>query len=240
MRISNRPVSTIRLSPTGGVTVSHAVRRLTATVALSIATLGVSALATSPASAASQPNPSVAPAPPSTNVQISQVSTQGLGGSLDEFVELQNVQASPLDISGYTVYACSQSGQQILLATIPQGTILQGTTPSPEVNTGRYYLLANAVGYNRVTPPDQLYTGDIQRLGGVLLRGTPNLLNPQGARIDSVGFAVGNACTETAPAPAQSIIFIDQSDVRLGMIDTNVNTFDFTLVSPAFPRNSSF
>src|SRR5262249_25074761 len=130
--------------------------------------------------------------------------------------------------------------QQILLATIPQGTILQGTTPSPEVTTGRYYLLANAAGYSRVTPPDQLYSGDIQRLGGVLLRGVPSQLNPQGARIDSVGFSVGNLCTETAPAPAQSSSFIDQSDVRLGMIDTNVNAFDFALVSPAFPRNSSF
>ncbi len=217
---------------------SHAVRRLTATVALSIATLGLSALATSPANAAS--DPSVAPAPPSNSVQISQVATQGQGGSLDEFVELQNVQATPLDISGYTVWACSQSGQQILLATIPQGTILQGTIPNPQVNTGRYYLLANATGYNRATPPDQLYSGDIQRLGGVLLRGTPNQLNPQGARIDSVGFSVSSSCTENAPAPAQSNIFIDQSDVRLGMIDTNVNAFDFALVSPAFPRNSSF
>jgi hypothetical protein len=206
-------------------------------VALSIATLGVSALATSPANAA---DPSIAPAPPSTTVQISQVSTQGPGGSLDEFVELHNVQASPLDISGYTVWSCPQSGPQILLATIPQGTILQGTTPDPTVTTGQYYLLANAGGYNRATPPDQLYSGDIQRLGGVQLRGASSSLNPQGARLDSVGFSVGNLCTETAPAPAQSISPIDQSDVRLGMIDTNVNAFDFALVSPAFPRNSSF
>jgi len=225
--------------------VIHRVRRIAAGAALSFLALGLSGLATSPTSAAPDGPKLVPPAPPATSVQLSQVSTQGPGGVADEFVELQNVQEMALDISSYTLWGCTQTGQQILLATIPQGTILQGTTVDPNVETGRYYLAANANGYSRTTPPDQLYTGDIQRLGGVLVRGVPTASNPQGAKIDAVGFSPANPCTETAPAPAQTMATpgggsADQSVVRFGAIDTNINAFDFTLVSPAFPRNSSF
>jgi hypothetical protein len=205
----------------------------------SVAALGLSVLVTNPAQAATDPGPFVAPPPASTTVQISQVSTQGPGGTLDEFVEIQNVQAAPLDISGYSIWACTATNQQVLLATIPSGVLLNGSTADPNVETGRYYLLANEAGYSRNTPPDQVYSGDIQRTGGVMLRGAPTAAQPLGARIDMIGFSVGNACTESSPAVPQTG-FTDASNVRHGNVDTNVNAFDFTLVSPSFPRNSSF
>ena len=218
---------------------SRALRRMATTVAFSVVALGLSVLVTNPAQAATDPGPFVAPPPISTTIQLSQVSTQGPGGTQDEFVELQNVQAEPLDISGYSIWACTATNQQVLLATIPSGIVLNGTTPDPNVETGRYYLLANAAGYSRNTPPDQLYSGDIQRTGGVMLRGVPTATSPLGPRIDMLGFSVGNACTENSPAVAQTG-FADASNVRHGNVDTNVNAFDFTLVSPSFPRNSSF
>jgi hypothetical protein len=215
--------------------VSHRVRRLASAAALTLALAGLSALASSPARA-----DTVEPmqAAPSSTVLVSQVSTQGPGGIMDEFIELQNVQSTPFDISGYSVWSCTATGQQSLLATVPAGTVLQGTEAEPNAETGRFYLLAN-VNYSRAVPPDQTYTGDVQRLGGVLLRAAPTPSAPLGARIDSVGFTRFNPCTETAPAVAQTG-FADQSNIRFFGVDTNVNAFDFTLISPAFPRNSTF
>jgi hypothetical protein len=215
--------------------VSHRVRRVASVAALTLAMAGLSALATSPANAATIEPMQQAP---SSTVLISQVSTQGPAGILDDFVELQNVQASPLDISGFSIWSCTATGQQTLLATIPVGTVLQGTNENPNAETGRFYLLAN-VNYSRAVPPDQSYSGDVQRQGGVLLRGAPTPSSPLGARIDSVGFTRFNPCTETAPAPAQTG-FADQSVIRFAGVDTNVNAFDFTLISPSFPRNSTF
>jgi hypothetical protein len=215
--------------------VSHRVRRLASVAALTLAMAGVSALAAGPASAeTSEPMQQA----PSTTVLVSQVSTQGPAGIMDEFIELQNVQSTPINISGYSVWACSATGQQVLLATIPVGTVLQGTEAQPGAETGRFYLLAN-VNYSRAVPPDQSYTGDVQRQGGVLLRAAPSPSNPLGARVDSVGFSRFNPCTETAPAPAQTG-FADQSVIRFAGVDTNVNAFDFTLIAPSFPRNSTF
>ncbi|OLE26160.1 MAG: hypothetical protein AUG44_13875 [Actinobacteria bacterium 13_1_20CM_3_71_11] len=177
---------------------SHRVRRLASVAALSIAVAGVSALAASPANAGT--SAPLQPAPASTSVLISQVSTQGPAGIMDEFIELQNVQSTPLNISGYSIWACSATGQQTILATVPVGTVLQGTESQPGAENGRFYLLANA---------------------------------------NSVGFTRFNPCTETAPAPAQTG-FADQSVIRFAGVDTNVNAFDFTLIAPSFPRNSTF
>ena len=97
---------------------SHALRRIAATVGFSVAVLGLSVMATQPAQAASDPGPFVTPPPISNTIQISQVSTQGPGGTQDEFVEIQNVQAQPLDISGWSIWACTATNQQVQLAVI--------------------------------------------------------------------------------------------------------------------------
>jgi len=205
------------------------VRRLAAVGTLSIAVAGLFALTASPANAASA-TPQIQ-LPPSTTAAISQVSTQGPGGPLDEFVELQNVSASPLDISGWTVFSCSASGALTRLATVLPGTVLEPATPTQGAEVGSFYLLANVAQYSRGTIPDQTMTGNILNNGGVLLR------NAQGVRIDSVGFSANNQCTQSVPAPQQTT-FADQSDIRVS--NTGVNGIDFRLITPAFPRNSSF
>ncbi|GAB1692330.1 lamin tail domain-containing protein [Krasilnikovia sp. M28-CT-15] len=207
-------------------------RRLAALGTLPLAVGAAMALTVAPASAA----PLVPPAPTS-NMVISQVSTQGPGGVTDEFVELRNIGEQSMDISNFTIWNCNNSGLHTLLATIPAGTILSGSEEQ-QPETGQYYLLA-AQGYERLTPPDLTYNGNIARTGGVLMRGAPTDENALGARIDSVGFSANNICTETAPAPAQNNTFADQSVLRVADRDTNNNAFDFRKVAPAMPRNSS-
>jgi hypothetical protein len=209
----------------------HRVRRLAAAGALSIAIAGLSGLMASPAHAAVEP----AALRPSTTAVISQVSTQGPAGIRDEFIELQNVRRTPLNIGGYTVWSCSNTGQLTLLATIPPNTVLQGSTPRPGSETGSFYLLAD-IDYSRATVPDQVYNGDVQRTGGVLLRSRPTATNPMGARLDAVGFSRFNQCTQTLPAQAQTG-FADQSNFRVS--NTGNNAFDFVRISPALPRNST-
>ncbi|MEU7904983.1 lamin tail domain-containing protein [Actinoplanes sp. NPDC049118] len=210
---------------------SHTTRRLATLGTLPLAAGAALALTVTPAAAA----PLVPPAPASTMV-ISQVSTQGPAGTTDEFVELHNLGEQSMDISNFSVWSCSNSGQHILLATVPAGTILAGSEEQ-QPETGQFYLLA-AQGYERLTPPDQAYNGNIARTGGVLLRGAPSAENPTGARVDSVGFSSANPCTETAAAPAQSTDFADQSAFRVADQDTNNNAFDFRRIAPAMPRNS--
>ncbi|MEV4640615.1 lamin tail domain-containing protein [Actinoplanes sp. NPDC049548] len=211
---------------------SHTTRRLAALGTLTLAAGATAALIMAPANAA----PLVPPAPAS-NLVISQVSTQGPGGATDEFVEIHNLGENSMDISNYSVWSCTNSGTQVLLGVLPSGTVLSGTEDQqPEV--GQFYLLAGQ-DYSRITPPDQTYSGNIARTGGVLLRGAPQAGNPTGARIDSVGFSSANPCTETAAAPAQSTTFMDQAALRVSDQDTNNNAFDFRRISPAMPRNSS-
>ena len=211
---------------------SHTTRRLAALGTLTLAAGATAALIMAPANAA----PLVPPAPASDLV-ISQVSTQGPGGATDEFVEIHNLGEDSMDISNFSVWSCTNSGTQVLLGTVPSGTVLSGSEEQ-QPETGQFYLLAGQ-DYERLTPPDQTYNGNIARTGGVLLRGVPQTSNPLGARIDSVGFSSANPCTETAPAPAQSIDFTDQAALRVNDRDTNNNAFDFRRVAPAMPRNSS-
>jgi hypothetical protein len=208
-------------------------------VALPIAALGLSTLTVVPAFAAAPIPQNAESHPVCTTICFGQVSTQGPGGAQDEFIELENIGPSPVDISGYTVSACPVAGPPELLAAIPSGTSVQGTIIDPNAVTGRFYLLANLQGSTRSTPPDQLYSRDVQRLGGLQLRSAPTPSNPRGTIVDSIGFTVGNQCTETMPAPSQSPAFVDQSVLRVAG-DTNVNAFDFVLISPSMPRNSSF
>jgi len=193
--------------------------------------LGVSGLAASAAHAEAAPPA----APPSPDVVISQVSTEGPGGIMDEYVELRNNGIVPVNIGGWTLSACTAQNQVVRLATIAPETILQpGAIPG---SSGQFYLLANA-GYTRATPPDQLYVGDIQRLGGVMLQ-RPSLVPglPQ-QKVDSLGFSRNVSCTESAPARPQ-LPFSDQSNLRVDPFDTNNNANDFAIVGPpTFPRNS--
>ena len=159
-----------------------------------------------------------------------------------------DVQISCIFCGGRGCRKCKQSGWIELLGCgmVDPAVFAFAARVQPAYDAKKISGFAFGMGVERIAMMKygigeigQLYSGDIQRTGGVMLRGVPTATSPLGPRIDMLGFSVGNACTENSPAVAQTG-FADASNVRHGNVDTNVNAFDFTLVSPSFPRNSSF
>jgi hypothetical protein len=211
-------------------------RRLALAGALSLASMAFVAMAGSPANA----QISTQQVPVSRDIVISQVSSQGPGGRFDEFVEIQNIGLADIDITGYTVSTCTVQNLQIPLFTVEN----QLTPGVPVVLApGETWLIAN-VGYTRGVPVNQFYTSDvtrpalneIQNFGGIIMRTTP-VVAP-GSYVDAVGFTRGLACTETAPARPQ-IGFRDQANLRVGLVDTNVNARDFVLYGPVLSATAA-
>lgn len=166
---------------------------------------------------------------PSTTVVVNQVATRGPNKTRDEFIELRNISVVPHTIGNWQLVACNPDGSEVLLATIPAGTVM-----ARKGQVGQFFLVANADGYSAAIPPDLTYSGvEIQDLGGVRLR------DHAGARIDGVGFTNGLACTETARALAQ----VEADDPKalansrdVASADTDVNQIDFRQL-PRHPRN---
>lgn len=71
----------------------------------------------------------------STDVVISEFRVRGPNGAADEFVELFNLSALPVDISGWLIRGSNNSGTVSTRATIPAGTI---------INPGCYDLVTNS------------------------------------------------------------------------------------------------
>lgn len=178
-----------------------------------------------------QPDPEPEPTPDptydlaSTTMVLGEVQTRGTTGVADEFVELRNVSASPLDLSGWQVEQCDGATGSPR-ATLPNGTV---------VPAGGHYLLTNAGtpgrptdgAYSGAVPGDQTYTAGLSDTAGVQLR------DAAGALVDRVGLAAANDCTEAAPAPAKTG-FPARNDPFAASrdaagTDTGDNAADFTL-----------
>jgi len=197
--------------------------RISRLILLAVASVSMFALAT-PASAV-----------PSVSVVVNEVQTRGDNGGNDEFIELRNISAQPVDIGGFRVLGCNATGSVTSRATIPTGTTLPA---------GGHYLLTNNNGANSI-PPLPSYDGPVkgdQTYGlGVTDDGGVRLQNSAGAIVDQVGFSATTPCTETAPAANDSAP-IDNSVTRsetAGLtVDSDVNSIDFTPSAPS-PTNSS-
>ena len=152
----------------------------------------------------------------STTIVISEYRTRGPAGGNDEFIELRNRSAAPVDIGGYRVNGSNASGTVSTRATIPAGVTL---------GAGCAYLLANSAGS---VAGDQTYGTGITDDGGLaVLTGGLEI-------VDQVGQSAGSAYKEGTPlAPTPSNA--DQSYERDG--DTDDNAADFTLRTPAEPES---
>ena len=193
---------------------------LTASVLLGI---GVLAAAGPPASAAS------------ADVAISQV--YGGGGNAgatftNDFVELRNTSAAPVDLTGWSVQYASAAG------TSYQLTALSGSIPA-----GGHYLVQEAAGAGGTTPlPTPDATGSIAMAaasGKVALVTTATALacgadcdTAAGVR-DFVGYGAANDF-ETAAAPG---LTNTTADLRGDGPDTDNNAADFAAGDPN-PRNT--
>jgi hypothetical protein len=175
-------------------------------------------------------------AAPTDKVVISEFRARGPNGGADEFVELYNPTTRRIDISGWYVnWADANSSPGNLLATIPANTF---------IDPGHHYLIADTVtgGYSGVIAPDlsyQIDNGAIPNDGGIALIDESNQV------IDQVGMSDGSIYKEgTALDPVLLTDPTIQSFERKpgqsaggSCTDTNINSDDFAVLSPADPQN---
>jgi predicted extracellular nuclease len=182
----------------------------------------------------------------SPDVVVSQV--YGGGGNTgapftNDFIEVYNRGASPVDLTGWSVQYASATGTGTFAANSP--VALAGTLPA-----GEHYLVQLAGGATGVALPTPDATGTINRSGtaGMVVAVRPGATlglacnggsdpcdGAETARIaDLVGYGTANFF-ETAPAPALSntTAALRAAD---GATDTDNNSADFTAGSPN-PRN---
>jgi hypothetical protein len=183
----------------------------------------------------------VAPPTPGATLVISQI--YGGGGNAGatythDFIELYNLGATPVTVTGWSVQYASSTG------TSWTPTPLSGT-----IAPGSYYLVREAAGTGCSGSPcgSPLPTADAigsiamsATSGKVALVSSTTALSGacpvSAAIVDFVGYGSAN-CSETTPTPALSntTAALRNGD---GSIDTNNNLADFTLGAPT-PRNSS-
>jgi hypothetical protein len=166
---------------------------------------------------------------PASAVRVNEVMTGMTGAAADEFVELVNAGAEPVDVGGYRVVYRSAAGtSDTLLAALPAGTILA---------PGAHYLLGGG-SYAGPVPPDRSFgTGLAAAAGGVGVRG------PDGTLLDSVGYGntAANGFVEGTPAPAAPTTASPGSSTgRMpDGADTNDNSRDFAVSATPTPRGTN-
>jgi hypothetical protein len=156
--------------------------------------------------------------------------TAGCSTYQNDFIELKNISASLVNISGWSVQYASATGTAWQVTVIPAGTVLR---------PGDTYLIAEGAGANGVSPlptPNLVASPSIAMsatAAKVALVNTNTALSgacPVGAQIiDLVGYGATASCSETAPAPAPSTT---TSISRTLGVDTDTNGADFTTVAP--------
>jgi outer membrane biosynthesis protein TonB len=164
--------------------------------------------------------------PPSTGLLLAEVVTGGASAS-DEYVEITNAGAVPVDLAGTELVYVTSSGSSVTRkVTWADVTLLA---------TGQHLLAANALGVYAAIA-DVTYSGGLAATGGALV------LRPVGgAPIDAVGWGgATNAFVEGAVAAAPSA---GQSIERRpggnggNVIDTNQNGADWTGLAAPIPQN---
>ena len=170
------------------------------------------------------------------DIVISQV--YGGGGNsgaeyTNDFIELYNRGGTAVDVTGWSVQYASVTGSS-----------WQVTTLSGVIEPGQYYLVQEAQGSGGSTPlPDPDATGAIPMSGSngkvALVDHSTQLTGtcPSGT-IDFVGFGINANCFEgSGPTPNLSNTTAAIRD-DAGCVDTDDNSADFSVASPA-PRNTA-
>lgn len=157
------------------------------------------------------------------HVVVNEVQTTGSASASDEFIELFNPCAKPVDLSNWTlVYHSAANNGDSPILTLANGQIIAG---------GGYLLFATTV-YTGAAKADQTYgaTGKLAQAGGGI-----GLRNTIATLIDSVGwgtatnnFVEGKAAS--APAAGQSIARTPNG------ADSDHNNVDFAVAATPTPR----
>jgi hypothetical protein len=177
----------------------------------------------------------------STTVVINEVyggagcGTAGCSTYQNDFIEIKNISAGFVNISGWSVQYTSATGSAWQVTTIPAGTVLRA---------GDTYLIAEAFGANGVNPlPTPNATGTIAMsatTGKVALVNNAVALSgtcPTGGTVvDFVGYGTTANCNGSGTnntltnAPAPSTTTSDQRNVA--GTDTDLDNVDFTAAAP--------
>ncbi|MBI3734038.1 MAG: lamin tail domain-containing protein [Chloroflexi bacterium] len=167
--------------------------------------------------------PTATPTLPPQHLVVSELRTNGPGGSADEFVELFNPATTVFDIGGWLIRTSTSTG---ITSTVL--TIASGTTLAP----GQHFLAANN-GFGGTVVPDVRFSANIGDFAGIALFMADGL-----TIVDQVGMSVGTTYKEgTNLAVLQGNL--DQSYERKGgeCTDTNNNATDYAVQAPSAPQN---
>ncbi|HSL75645.1 MAG TPA: lamin tail domain-containing protein, partial [Candidatus Limnocylindrales bacterium] len=163
---------------------------------------------------------------PTSSLVVSEVQTGGSSAS-DEFVEIANQGAGPVDLIGLEVVYATSSG-----STVTRKATWTGSTV---LAPGRRFLVANSIG-SFVGMGDATYTGGFAATGGAIA-----LRVVGGTVVDAVGWGdATNAFVEgtvaTAP-PASSSLERRPGGAGGNGVDTNENSADW-FVATTNPQNT--
>ncbi len=199
-------------------------------IALVLALAGVSLVdaarrPTAVSAARSGPLVTAAVAWPVSTLLVSEVQTGGASAS-DEFAEITNAGAAPVDLAGLELAYVTSTGSTVTRkATWSSSTVIE---------PGRHLLIANSAG-TYAAAADTTYSSGFAATGGAIV------LRPVGGDpIDAVawgdatnGFVEGAAAA--GPAAGSSIERLPGGSAGNG-VDTNVNAADFVVGVPT-PQN---
>lgn len=169
----------------------------------------------------------------SPNIVISQFQAGGAVAE-DEFVELHNIGASPVDLNGYRVVYRSANG------TTDVGPFAAWTTPTV-IQPGQYYLIASTA-YDGGVLADMTYNPSTcscsmsANAGGLAIRNPPQ---DGGLIIDAVGWGAATNIFFEGTRTTAPPINTSQSRVLNGCQDTDNNSADFANANPSAARNTS-
>ncbi len=181
-----------------------------------------------------EPNKSSAVSP---HIVISQFQTGGDGAGTfnDEFVEIFNRGADPVDLNGYRLVYRSATGSTDV--AVPFAT----WTATTIIPAGGYYLIAStsyngAVASNLQYDPTTCQCSMGGAGGGLAIRlGANNT----GAIIDSVGWGTATNLFVEGAVTAAPAANNSQSRQQNGCQDTDSNSANFAGTVPSSPRNAS-
>jgi hypothetical protein len=126
--------------------------------------------------------------PPAPLVVVAEVATRGPGGASDEFILIRNDGTAPVDISGWRIQRCNNTGSGFIgdQVTVPAATVL---------GIGGEFLVTHSTSYTGDRIADATYGTGITDDGGV------RILDLADAIVDGVGFGTNNNnCTQGDPA----------------------------------------
>jgi hypothetical protein len=159
------------------------------------------------------------------DLTVNELMTGVTGAATDEFVEIVNTGTAAADLSGWKlVYRSAAGTSDVLLATVPDGTMLAADA---------FYLFGGA-GFVSGPPPDQSYSTSIAATGGGV-----GIRDAGGNLIDSVGWGTAtNAFVEGTVAPAPGTT--EAPGTSIGRMpdgdDTNDNAADFVVDDSPTPK----